>query len=113
MSVSARARKEEDIEKIKRYRDMMEKDGLEVRYSNDPYAFSPPSGREIDILTNLPDHLKRTALTLEKLSRATAEEVAAQTKRARAVESAYLNQLVIMGYFKKERIGRKTFFYVE
>jgi hypothetical protein len=29
------------------------------------------------------------------------------------VESAYLNQLVIMGYLKKERKGRKAYFYVE
>ena len=48
-----------------------------------------------------------------KLGRATADEVAEQTKRARAVESAYLNQLVLMGYLKKERVGRKAYFYVE
>jgi len=39
--------------------------------------------------------------------------VAEQTKRARAVESSYLNQLVMMGYLKKERRGRKAYFYVE
>jgi predicted transcriptional regulator len=39
--------------------------------------------------------------------------VADQTKRARAVESGYLNQLVLMGYVKKERRGRKAYFYVE
>jgi predicted transcriptional regulator len=48
-----------------------------------------------------------------KLDHATAEEVADQTKRARAVESGYLNQLVLMGYVKKERRGRKAYFYVE
>jgi hypothetical protein len=47
------------------------------------------------------------------LGRATADEVSAQTKRARAVESAYLNQLVIMGYLKKERNGRKAYFFVD
>ena len=36
-----------------------------------------------------------------------------QTNRARAVESAYLNQLVIMGYLKKERKGRKAYFFIE
>jgi hypothetical protein len=29
------------------------------------------------------------------------------------VESAYLNQLVIMGHLKKERKGRKAFFYAD
>jgi predicted transcriptional regulator len=48
-----------------------------------------------------------------RCGRATAEETAEQTKRARAVESAYLNQLVIMGYLKKERKGRKAYFYIE
>jgi len=28
------------------------------------------------------------------------------------VESGYLNQLVIMGYMKKERRGRKAYFFV-
>jgi len=64
-------------------------------------------------LLSLPDHLRKTAITICKLGRATADEVAEQTKRARAVESAYLNQLVLMGYLKKERVGRKAYFYVE
>jgi predicted transcriptional regulator len=61
----------------------------------------------------LPDHLRKTAVTLCRLGQATAEEVAEQTKRARAVESGYLNQLVLMGYLKKERRGRKAYFFVE
>jgi len=61
----------------------------------------------------VPDHLRKTAVTLCKLDQATAEEVAEQTKRARAVESGYLNQLVLMGYLKKERRGRKAYFFVE
>jgi len=52
-------------------------------------------------------------VALCKLGQATAEEVAEQTKRARAVESGYLNQLMLMGYVKKERKGRKAYFYVE
>jgi hypothetical protein len=69
----------------------------------------------LDVMTLLamPDHLRKTAMTLCRCGRATAEEVAQQTKRARAVESAYLNQLVIMGYLKKERKGRKAYFYVD
>jgi len=69
----------------------------------------------LDVMTllSLPDHLRKTAVTLCKLGQATADQVAEQTKRARAVESGYLNQLMLMGYVKKERRGRKAYFYVE
>jgi predicted transcriptional regulator len=52
-------------------------------------------------------------MTICRCTKATAEEIASQTKRARAVESAYLNQLVIMGYLKKERKGRKAYFFID
>jgi hypothetical protein len=69
----------------------------------------------LDVMTllSMPDHLRKTAMTVCRLGRATADEVAEQTKRARAVESAYLNQLVIMGHLKKERNGRKAYFFVD
>jgi len=69
----------------------------------------------LDVMTllSMPDHLRKTAMALCRLGRATADEVAQQTHRARAVESAYLNQLVIMGHVKKERNGRKAYFYVD
>lgn len=69
----------------------------------------------LDVMTllSMPDHLRKTAMTVCRLGRATADEVAQQTKRARAVESAYLNQLVIMGHLKKERQGRKAYFFVD
>jgi len=72
-----------------------------------------PDVLDVMTLLSLPDHLRKTAVTLCKLNHATADQVAEQTKRARAVESGYLNQLVLMGYIKKERRGRKAFFYVE
>jgi len=72
-----------------------------------------PDVLDVMTLLSLPDHLRKTAVTLCKLDHATADQVAEQTKRARAVESGYLNQLVLMGYVKKERRGRKAFFYVE
>jgi len=72
-----------------------------------------PNVLDVMTLLSLPDHLRKTAVTLCKLDHATADQVAEQTKRARAVESGYLNQLVLMGYVKKERRGRKAFFYVE
>jgi len=69
----------------------------------------------LDVMTllSMPDHLRKTAMAICRCSRATAEETSEQTKRARAVESAYLNQLVIMGYLKKERKGRKAYFYID
>lgn len=69
----------------------------------------------LDVMTllSMPDHLRKTAMTVCRLGRATADEIAEQTKRARAVESAYLNQLVIMGHLKKERKGRKAYFFVD
>jgi predicted transcriptional regulator len=71
-----------------------------------------PEALDVMTLLSLPDHLRKTAITLCKLEKATANEVSEQTKRARAVESGYLNQLVIMGYMKKERQGRKAYFFV-
>ena len=72
-----------------------------------------PEALDVMTLLSLPDHLRKTAVTLCKLEMATADEVAEQTKRARAVESGYLNQLVVMGYMKKERKGRKAYFFVD
>ena len=66
----------------------------------------------LDVMTllSMPDHLRKTAMTVCRCGRATADEISVQTTRARAVESAYLNQLVLMGYLKKERKGRKAYF---
>lgn len=73
----------------------------------------PEAPLDVMTLLSMPDHLRKTAITVCRLGRATADETAQQTRRARAVESAYLNQLVIMGYLKKERKGRKVYFYVD
>jgi hypothetical protein len=73
----------------------------------------PETPLDVMTLLSMPDHLRKTAMIVCRLGRATAEEIAQQTRRARAVESAYLNQLVIMGHLKKERKGRKAYFYVD
>lgn len=73
----------------------------------------PDASLDVMTLLSMPDHLRKTAMSICRCSRATAEEISEQTKRARAVESAYLNQLVIMGYLKKERKGRKAYFFIE
>lgn len=73
----------------------------------------PDAPLDVMTLLSMPDHLRKTAMTVCRLGRATADEVAQQTRRARAVESGYLNQLVVMSHLKKERVGRKAYFYVE
>ena len=86
---------------------------IEIQKHGQRNSQSIPDVLDVMTLLSLPDHLRKTAVTLCKVGQATAHEVAEQTKRARAVESGYLNQLVLMGYVKKERRGRKAYFYVE
>ncbi|RLI09908.1 hypothetical protein DRO42_03010 [Candidatus Bathyarchaeota archaeon] len=71
-----------------------------------------PETLDVMTLLSLPDHLRKTAMVVCRLGKATAEEIAEGTGRARAVESGYLNQLVRMGYLKKERRGRQVLFSV-
>jgi hypothetical protein len=77
----------------------------------------PPTeiNKEPDVmaLLNLPLALRKTILVLYKLEKATADEIAKETSRLRAVESAAANALVRMGYVKKKREGRDVFFYIE
>jgi response regulator of citrate/malate metabolism len=83
------------------------------KHSRKDVQLIPEAPLDVMTLLSMPDHLRKTAMTVCRLGRATAEEIAQQTHRARAVESAYLNQLVIMGYLKKERKGRKAYFFVD
>jgi hypothetical protein len=76
-------------------------------------AALPDASLDVMTLLSMPDHLRKTAMAICRCGRATAEEIAEQTNRARAVESAYLNQLVLMSYLKKERKGRKAYFFVD
>lgn len=65
----------------------------------------------LDVVTllSLPDNLRKTAYALSKLGgEATAEQVAKETERTRAIESAYLNQLQRMGYINRKRKGHKV-----
>jgi hypothetical protein len=101
---------EENLEKLNDKMEVMIELQKHGRRDSQPLPDAP-----LDVMTllSMPDHLRKTAMTVCRLGRATAEETAEQTHRARAVESAYLNQLVTMGYLKKERNGRKAYFYVE
>jgi len=86
---------------------------IEIQKHGQKESEAVPDVLDVMTLLSLPDHLRKTAVTISRLDQATAEEVAEQTRRARAVESGYLNQLVIMGYLKKERRGRKAYFFIE
>jgi len=72
----------------------------------------PREALDVMTLLSLPDHLRKTAVTICALRSATAADVARETGRARAVESNYLNQLVTMKYIQRERKGKKVYFYV-
>jgi len=67
---------------------------------------------DVMTLLSLPDHLRKAAMVVSEKGRVTAEDVSHATGRARAVESSYLNQLVNMGYLKKERKRRTVYFYI-
>ncbi len=71
------------------------------------------SQRRLYKILDFPKHLQVTMLTLIKLGRGTAQEVANVTGKERAVESAYLNQLAVMHIVRKERQERKAVFSVD
>ena len=103
---------EESLEKLNEKMEVM----IEIQKNSGDAQRSvalPDASLDVMTLLSMPDHLRKTAMTICRCGRATAEEISGQTSRARAVESAYLNQLVIMGYLKKERKGRKAYFFVE
>ena len=113
MPVTILEKIEESLERLNEKMEVI----IEIqKNSNDthkPTAMLPDASLDVMTLLSMPDHLRKTAMTICRCGRATADEISQQTSRARAVESAYLNQLVIMGYLKKERKGRKAYFYVD
>jgi hypothetical protein len=88
---------------------------IELQKHDRKDAQQPLQDAPLDVMTllSMPDHLRKTAMTVCRSGRCTAEDISQQTLRARAVERSYLNQLVLMGYLKKERSGRKAYFYAE
>jgi len=67
----------------------------------------------IPMMLALPDNLRQTVASLSKLKEASADEVAKETGRTRAIESMYLNQLVVLGYIRKRKEGHRVVFYLE
>ena len=73
--------------------------------------YKPNKACVVEKEVDLPDHLYRTWHTLKRHPEgATASDVAEITERERAVESAYLNALVVMELAKKRRVERKVIF---
>ena len=101
----------ENLEKLNEKMEVMIE--LQKHGKKDLQPLSSEAPLDVMTLLSMPDHLRKTAMAVCRLGRATANETAEQTRRARAVESAYLNQLVNMGHLKKERKGRKAYFYVD
>jgi hypothetical protein len=70
------------------------------------------SQKQLYQVLKFPKHLQVSVTSLLKLGLASAEQVAAVTGKARAVESAYLNQLATMRIVQKKHRGRIVFFRV-
>lgn len=70
------------------------------------------SQKQLYQVLKFPKHLQVSITSLLKLGLASADQVAEVTGKARAVESAYLNQLATMKIVRKEHVGRKVFFCV-
>ena len=51
-------------------------------------------------------------MALYQVEKATADDLARETSRLRAVESAAANELVRMGYVRKKRDGREVYFFI-
>jgi hypothetical protein len=71
------------------------------------------SQKQLYQVLKFPKHLQFSLTSLLKLGLATADQVAAVTGKARAVESAYLNQLATMRVVRKEHRRLKVFFCVD
>jgi sugar-specific transcriptional regulator TrmB len=71
-------------------------------------------GDSLDLLTKIPQHLRRTFEVILKLDKkVTAKEVSHETGKSRPLESDYLNQLSDRGVISKLPKGKKVFFYYQ
>ena len=78
-------------------------DDLEKSFSN--WNPQPLEVADSELL-QLPDHLRRTYLTVTSRGECDATLASNLTGRCRAVESNYLNQLARMGWLDKRRISK-------
>ena len=75
-------------------------------------SFKEDDGSRLGLfsLLSLPDHLRKSLMSLSGFDEATAKDVAKETGRTRELESINLNQLHRMGYIEKTRKGRQMYF---
>lgn len=71
----------------------------------------PAEPAVLSLLFNLPKHLQTTMFALYRQGGGGAAAIAAETGKARAVESGYLNSLVAMGFVVRAPEGRKKVFF--
>jgi hypothetical protein len=89
---------------------------MNIRYRLDDLekSFANWSPQPLDVtdteLLLLPDHLRKTYMTVASKGECNATLVSNLTGRCRAVESNYLNQLVRMGWLNKRRISKTMHF---
>jgi hypothetical protein len=89
---------------------------MNIRYRLDDIekSFSQWNPQPVDVpdteLLQLPDHLRRTYLTVASRGECDATVVSNLTGRCRAVESNYLNQLARMGWLNRRRISKAIHF---
>ena len=84
-------------------------DDIEKSFSNwnpPPLKISPSE------LFLLPDHLRKTYMTVASKGECNSIRVSDLTGRCRAVESGYLNQLVRMGWLRRRRDSKTIYFRV-
>jgi hypothetical protein len=85
---------------------------MHIRYRLDDLekSFSSWNPQPLEVsdseLLSLPDHLRRTYITVADRGECDATVVSNLTGRCRAVESNYLNQLARMGWLNKRRISK-------
>jgi hypothetical protein len=89
---------------------------MNIRYRLDDIEknFSKWNPQPVDVpdteLLQLPDHLRRTYLTVASKGECNATVVSNLTGRCRAVESNYLNQLARMGWLNRRRVSKAIHF---
>ena len=82
-------------------------DDIEKTFSN--WNPQPMEFPDTELLL-LPDHLRRTYITVASNGECDATIVSNGTGRCRAIESNYLNQLARMGWLNKRRISKAIHF---
>lgn len=97
----------ERISRIEKRLDALEK---MVKIIGTPLTKASVTSIKLDDLLSLSGSLQKTMLAIQELEEATAAQVSVKTRRARSVETIYLNQLTRLGYLTKDRKGRKVYF---